>query len=144
MFSEKETQIYRYWNGCTKDGKQVFQFVDPVEVQINLEEHDPNYQSNFKTLFDLVQISKDADAAKEIVDLGRIMFKLPEPFDDGERVQGHTTLGVMRVVLDYINWMSDLKKNIDDTPTLLPLTGSEEEKLDMNVSVDSGSTSQEK
>ncbi len=142
MYSEKETQIYRYWNGCWKDGKPVFQFVDPIEVQIHLEEHDPDYQANFKTLFDLIQISKDANAAKEIVDLGRIMFALPEPFDDGERVQGLTTLGVMNVVLDYINWMSDLKKNIEDTPTSTPATESQENPT-TNVSLDSGSTSQD-
>jgi hypothetical protein len=138
MFSPAETQIYRFWNGCWKDGKPTFGFVDPLEVQIRLETHDPNYQQSFKTLFDLIQISKDADAAKEIVELGRIMFNLPEPYDDGERVQGCTTFGVMSVVLDYINWMNDLKKNIEDTPTGVSVMEAQEEPLPTNVSLECG------
>ena len=66
-----------------------------------------------------VQTSNDANAAKEIVDLGRAMFNLKEPKWDEkeEKVVGLTTLGVMRIVLDYINWVSELKKNGEDTVT---------------------------
>jgi hypothetical protein len=144
MYSPAECQIYRYWDGTyNNDGLPTYKGIDPIEVQIRLEEHDPNYQQSFKTLFDMVQISKDADAAKEIVDLGRIMFGLSEGWDDGTRWQGHTTMGVMSVVLDYINWMSDLKKNIEDTPTIVPPTEVQETTSVTNVSLDVGSISQE-
>lgn len=143
MYSEKETHIYRFWNGCFKDGKPVFQWVDPIEVQINLEEHDPNFATTIKTLFDLIQISNDANAAKDLVDLGRIMFKLPAAYDDGERVQGHTTEGVMNIISDYIIWIGDIKKNIEDTP-ILPLVTESVEDQTTSVSVDSGYISQDK
>jgi penicillin V acylase-like amidase (Ntn superfamily) len=138
LFKQEDTQIYSYW-----DGERVA-FVDPIEVQINLEANDPNFQSNFKTLFDLVQISKDAEAAKEIVRLGRVMFNLKEPAwnEKEEKVVGLTSLGVMRIVLDYINWISDLKKNIDDTQMSIVSTDAPP-TFPMNVSVDSGSTSPE-
>jgi hypothetical protein len=141
MFSPKETQIYRFWNGeFDKEGKPIYAFCDPLEVQVRLETHDPNYQQSFKTLFDMVQISKNSDAAKEIVDLGRIMFDLKEPYDDPvlERVQGHTTFGVMSIVLEYISWMNDLKKSIEDTPTGVSVMEAQEEPLPTNVSLECG------
>jgi hypothetical protein len=52
-------------------------------------------------------------------------------------------MGVMSVVLDYINWMSDLKKNIEDTPTIVPPTEVQETTSVTNVSLDVGSISQE-
>jgi hypothetical protein len=139
MFQPEEIAIYTYF-----DGVEV-RWVDPIEVQINLESHDPDFAKNFKILFDLVQESHDADAAKEIVRLGRIMFKLPEPRWDAEqqKVVGLTTLGVMRVILDYINWSLELKKNIEDTPTSVPSTDSGQNQP-TNVSADSGLTSIEK
>jgi hypothetical protein len=138
MFKAEEVKIYSYW-----DGEKVA-WVDPIEVQINLEAQNPNFQADFKVLFDLVQISNDANAAKEIVRLGRIMFNLKEPRwdDEQQKVIGLTTLGVIRIVLDYINWLGDVKKNIEDMQISLPvMDSSQEEKLDMNVSVDSSSIS---
>jgi hypothetical protein len=139
MFQPEETKIYSYWNG------EKVAFVDPLEVQINLEANDPNFQSNFKTLFDLVQISKDAEAAKEIVKLGRVMFNLAEPrWDEKEqKVVGLTTLGVMRIVLDYINWVAEVKKNSEGTQTSADVTDPLESRSLTSASSECGSTSQE-
>ena len=141
MFKQEDTHIYSYWNG------ERVAWVDPVEVQINLEAHDPDFQKNFKVLFDLVQTSNDANAAKEIVDLGRAMFNLKEPKWDEkeEKVVGLTTLGVMRIVLDYINWVSELKKNGEDTViSSQSMDSPQESHVTTSVTVDSGSISPDK
>jgi hypothetical protein len=130
IFTKEDTQIFAYYNG------EKVAFCDPIEVQIRLEANNPDFQSNFKVLFDLVQLSKDAEAAKEIVKLGRLMFELPEPVWDEEKkvVVGLTTLGVIRVVMEYITWVGEQKKNIDDMPISLPVTETVADQLPTNVS----------
>lgn len=118
MFTEEDTQIYKYWDG------EKYAYTDPIEIQINLEANDPDFKSNFKVLFDLVQISKDKDAAKEIVKLGRAMFNIKDPNESNG--VGLTSMGVMLIVMDFINWIDNLKKNIEDTPTSVLPTETQE------------------
>ncbi len=131
MFKQEETEIYVYHNG------EKVAWVDPIEIQIALEEFSPDWRQ----LFSAIQLN-DIEATKEVIRLSRLMFSLPDPhYDEAEqKVVGLTSQGAMNVLLDYVLWSENLKKSIDPMQTSLPPSESQDLSV-TNVSTESGSTS---
>lgn len=124
MFDEQEVNIFVYWNGEKKA------FVDPVDIQCNLESYPGG--DNIDQLFKAAELG-DANAIKEVVSIGRTMFALPEPrLDENDKLIGLSSEGVCKLLLRFVEYTAELKKNIEDTPISVPSTDAQTE-LPTNV-----------
>ena len=139
MFTKDEVKIFKYWDG------EKYRCVDPIEIQINLEGHE--FGENLEELFKAVQAG-DVKALKDVIDIGRVMFDLKEMEYDEEndKTTGTSSQGVISIMVDFISYMDDLKKNIDDMQTFVPSMDTQPKgvTLPTNASSECGSTSEDK
>jgi len=137
LYKKDEIKIFTYHNGTE------YVAADPIDIQIKMEGHE--FGENIQELFDAMQ-QGDVKALKDVVDIGRVMFNIEKAKVDpetGELCSGLTSHGVMKVMSEFIVYMEELKKNIDDMQIGVPATESPE-TLDTSASLECGSTSTEK
>lgn len=107
VFNERQKQIFKYSDGSKIRG------IDPLDVSIALSKQDFDWEQTA-----LRAKVGDISAVSEMIEYSRKIFKLAEYEEiDGNSV-GVTSQDVLNTLVDFVEYLDGVKKNIEETQIL--------------------------
>lgn len=111
MFKPKERNIFKYHNGEKVVG------IDPFLVQKKMG---LNEECDFETDFKLLELADKTslEAFDRLVKAARVAFNIKDfSVDDNDAETGLMDLEVMELLVDFGNWVGELKKKQEQPPS---------------------------